>query len=931
MKSLYLLPKSFLFSFIFSSRFFTLLASLLFSSLIMAQPVVSSFSPVSGPGGTVVTINGSGFNSTAAANIVFVGSTPAVVTAANGGGTQLTITIPSSASGLGQLTVLNTATGLSAVSALQYSYTFNYGVSPSSSMNSQFGNRSTMTGPNLSGDYNDIYSCRTSVSGDFDGDGKIDFAARNSAFNVTKTMSIYQNVSTAGANLSSSSLSLATTVSLSSTPIHVYPYPVDFNNDGKLDILLGTNTTNFQVLINNSTGTGNFAFTNNSFTAASGVAETMTAGDFNNDGLKDIAAISSNTSSTTLSIFLNTSSGGVVSFNTTPTNITMPSKLSAVFSADIDNDGDQDLLVASRYAASPWTEKLYYVVNNSSSGTLTMAAPATLGTMPGNNYYPIGLTAGDLDEDGDVDIALNLQGYAGTDSCIWIYRNEGALSFTKFAVSNLLGNANNSSNTQMRIVDMNGDGKKDLLWGQTGNGRYYCVFSQHTGGPINSNSFAGNSVYNTGHFGFSIDDFNQDGKVDIIEPTYFSSTVGLITNVNTVYYSKSTGDLSLATTWNSQTNGLGANASSLTDATKTYALLNRSSYELTSALTINNLSLDAGKTLDLGNYDLTVTAVKGSAANTYIKTTGTGKLKMNIANGSAVSFAVGASAYNPVTITNNSGSADDFSVSVLDDVYASGTSGSPISFNRVKRTWDINKATANGGTGVNFVFNWNSGETVGVIGSPGLYHYGSGWDKQTGTTSSSTYSLTYTGYTGTFSPFAVVDGSTTLPASWLEFTAQKQKSAVLLKWSTASEQHTSVFIIQHSTDGVNWVAVGDKPAAGNSTGKTSYSFIHANPSAAKNFYRLQLNDIDGRIMYSRTVNIQQYEESILEVYPNPVSGGRLNINLKDASVVRLYNSQGVVVLQVSLEKGLHQLSLSGFGKGVYQLKAGHGAISVVIQ
>lgn len=477
-------------------------------------------------------------------------------------------------------------------------------------MNSQFGNRSTMTGPNLSGDYNDIYSCRTSVSGDFDGDGKIDFAARNSAFRATKTMSIYQNVASAGVNLSSSSLSLAATASLSSTPIHVYPYPADLNNDGKLDILLGTSTTNFQVLINNSTGAGNFAFTNYSFTPASGVAETMTVGDFNNDGLKDIAAVSSNTASTTMSIFLNTSSGGVVNFNTTPANITMPSKLSAVFSADIDGDGDQDLLAVSRYGASPWTEKLYYVINNSASGTLTMAAPVTLGTMPGNNYYPIGLTAGDLDEDGDVDIALNLQGYLATDSCVWIYRNNGALSFTKFAVSNLLGTANNSSNTQMRIVDMNGDGKKDLLWGQTGNGRYYCIFSQHEGGPLTSSSFAGNSTYATGHFGFSMDDFNQDGKVDIIEPTYFSATVGLITNGNTIYYSKSTGDLNLLATWNTQTNGLGANAISLTDANKTYVLLNRSSYALTAAVTINNLTLDAGKTIELGNYDLTVTTIR---------------------------------------------------------------------------------------------------------------------------------------------------------------------------------------------------------------------------------------------------------------------------------------------------------------------------------
>lgn len=157
---------------------------------------------------------------------------------------------------------------------------------------------------------------------------------------------------------------------------------------------------------------------------------------------------------------------------------------------------------------------------------------------------------------------------------------------------------------------------------------------------------------------------------------------------------------------------------------------------------------------------------------------------MNIANGASVSFATGSASYNPVTITNNTGSADDFFVRVQDEVYANGSSGTPITVNRIQRSWDISKTNANGGSGVGFVFNWNSGEAAGVMALPALYHYSSGWSKQTGTTSSDALSLTYSGYTGTFSPFAVADGSSTLPATWLGVTAQKQKySLVKMEYS----------------------------------------------------------------------------------------------------------------------------------------------------
>ena len=96
------------------SRFLTslraacgLLLALVCPAVGQAQ-IITGFAPASGPIGTSVTITGSGFNATAAQNVVFFGATRASVTTASPG--SLTVTVPLGATYRG-LSVANLATG----------------------------------------------------------------------------------------------------------------------------------------------------------------------------------------------------------------------------------------------------------------------------------------------------------------------------------------------------------------------------------------------------------------------------------------------------------------------------------------------------------------------------------------------------------------------------------------------------------------------------------------------------------------------------------------------------------------------------------------------------------------------------------------------------------------------------------------------------
>lgn len=334
---------------------------------------------------------------------------------------------------------------------------------------------------------------------------------------------------------------------------------------------------------------------------------------------------------------------------------------------------------------------------------------------------------------------------------------------------------------------------------------------------------------------------------------------------------------------------------------------------------IGNLDFNGtSRIINIGNYNLTASSITDAHSTSFIRTPGTGVLKMNIANGSTVTFPVGNSAYNPLTITNNTGSADFMSVRVIDEVYNDGLSGYTSSDPRVKRTWDIHKTNANGGSGLTFVFNWNNGEAVS-LSTPTLYHYEHGvWDRQTGSTSYTSNSLTYTGYTGTFSPFAIGNNLTPLPVSLLSFdaVAKTDERASLITWSTADEKDNARFEVQRSFDGINWMTIGNVEANGGNI-VNNYSFIDNTPSEI-NFYRLKQVDINGQSALSeiRKVDFNAPKADVVKVYPNP-SRGIVNIVTEEDATYALMDINGRIVSEGEVKGAL---KLNDLPTGLYMVK-----------
>jgi autotransporter-associated beta strand protein len=324
------------------------------------------------------------------------------------------------------------------------------------------------------------------------------------------------------------------------------------------------------------------------------------------------------------------------------------------------------------------------------------------------------------------------------------------------------------------------------------------------------------------------------------------------------------------------------------------------------------LSLGGNITLDANNAVLGSSLSMGAGTN-YFQTNSTGGLKRSVGSAGTFVFPVGNSAYNPVSITNNTGASDEFNLRVLDEVYENGSSGATLSTARVTRTWLIGKTNANAGSGIDFVFNWNSGESTPGLNAPRLFHYnGSSWDKQIGTTSSSSTSLTYSGYTGTFSPFSIGQDASILPVSLIYLNSTCSNNKVVLNWATAMEDQLEVFEVQQSNGNGNWKTLATVKAAGFSHEPQHYA-IELKGSAKSDFYRLKCVDFGGPFTLSKVVSVICPSEIASEprLYPNP-SEGRFTLETNAPGTYVVFDAQGRQVIKGEVQNQIEiNLKLPG--------------------
>ena len=88
--------------------------------------------------------------------------------------------------------------------------------------------------------------------------------------------------------------------------------------------------------------------------------------------------------------------------------------------------------------------------------------------------------------------------------------------------------------------------------------------------------------------------------------------------------------------------------------------------------------------------------------------------------------------------------------------------------------------------------------------------------------------------------------------------------------------------------------------ATNSSGTKIYKWLDDTPLAGLNFYRLKILDLDGLYKYSMIVKIDRNGRKSMAVYPNPVSGDIILLQMygqpKGVYTISLFNNNSIKVI-----------------------------------
>ncbi|MGE0567785.1 MAG: T9SS type A sorting domain-containing protein [Bacteroidia bacterium] len=113
-----------------------------------------------------------------------------------------------------------------------------------------------------------------------------------------------------------------------------------------------------------------------------------------------------------------------------------------------------------------------------------------------------------------------------------------------------------------------------------------------------------------------------------------------------------------------------------------------------------------------------------------------------------------------------------------------------------------------------------------------------------------------------------------LPVEFIGFTGNLEVKVVFLKWTTASESNNLHFVVEKSSDGLNFYSIGkekSKGFMGNSSVALNYDFIDNDLKHPRYYYRLKQVDLNGSYKYSKTISVKIYAPE-LAIYPNPNDG-----------------------------------------------------------
>jgi len=437
------------------------------------------------------------------------------------------------------------------------------------------------------------YGPKGIVARDFDGDGKIDIATSNY---ISGTISILRNTT------SGSTINFASKVDYTAGSSPILIISNDFDGDGKLDLACSNYVSSGTIkILKNASSSGTISFSSWGTLYAGNLPNFLHSSDIDGDGKPELYVV--NYGNYNFEVYKNTGSSGTINFAsgvtfTTGSSSTFPQ---GIIARDFDGDGKNDIVTTNSGGST-----ISVFRNTASSGTInsaTFASAVNYSSVSGNN---IGLDTADYDNDGKPDITVS----NNSTSTFSIFQNQVTATAPTSGGSTI--SFSNIGNTSMTVKFDKGNGSNRIVLckatssvnsapvngtsytasstfgngSQLGTGNY-VVYSD-TGTSFTLTGLSANTTYN-----FAVFEYNGIGGYASFLTSAFSYITGSQKTSNTIYYySKSSGYLDSLSTWGTNTDGSGTSPSSFSSGNSYFYVSNNYSPTISS-----NLSIGGGNTV----------------------------------------------------------------------------------------------------------------------------------------------------------------------------------------------------------------------------------------------------------------------------------------------------------------------------------------------
>jgi len=160
-----------------------------------------------------------------------------------------------------------------------------------------------------------------------------------------------------------------------------------------------------------------------------------------------------------------------------------------------------------------------------------------------------------------------------------------------------------------------------------------------------------------------------------------------------------------------------------------------------------------------------------------------------------------------------------------------------------------------------------------------------------------------------------------LPVTGLQLAVQLSGNTSLVNWKTFTEINSRTFEVERSTDGIQFTAIHNRAAAGNSNAERRYQYQDLLAFSGTYYYRIKAVDADGRIIYSDIKQVTYKTNGQIVAGPNPFESVINISNIANTQKIDLLDMAGRILISRKIKNETSSiLDATLLPAGVYHLK-----------